>query len=169
MAGEGFRGPTLLDQQHVVGLELGALLHTGRTDRHAWDREADRLRPLGNEAFDVGPRHMAFDDIPSIMAVWQEASLSPMPACRFSAASALGSAAFTSTVKPFTSRCLTQAPQHLQVADFQTSIEGSVSAALAGATPKTIRKEQDASVHSFCRQHGRGNPPRQLTISSMSR
>src|SRR5262245_13584891 len=63
MAGEGFRGPTLLDQQHVVGLELGALLHTGSTDRHAWDREADRLRPLGNEALDVGPRHMAFDDI----------------------------------------------------------------------------------------------------------
>jgi hypothetical protein len=35
---------------------------------------------------------------------------------------------------------LTQAPQHSQVADFQTSIdEAAVSAALAGAKPNVIR------------------------------
>jgi hypothetical protein len=47
---------------------------------------------------------------------------------------------FTFTAKPLASRCFTQAPQQLQVADFHTSIEGeAVSAALAGAKPNVIR------------------------------
>jgi hypothetical protein len=83
---------------------------------------------------------MALDDIAvDLGGVAGGELVAPMPACRFSAASVLASAAFTFTVKPLASRCLTQAPQHSQVADFHTSIEAAVSAALPGATPKTIR------------------------------
>jgi len=75
---------------------------------------------------------------PSILAVWQKVSLSPMPACRFSAASALASAASTFTAKPFASSCLTQAPQQLQVGDFQTSMEEASAA--RRCHPKDIRE-----------------------------
>ena len=74
MPGEGFGGAVLLDQQHVVGLELGALLHAGRADRHAGDGETDGVRALGdkitvqesdwNVASAVTPNHKRkpFDD-----------------------------------------------------------------------------------------------------------
>src|SRR5262245_66492295 len=97
-----------------------------------------------------------------------------MPACRFNDASVLGSAGFTFTVKPLASRCLTQALQHSQVADFHTSmVEAPVSAAFAGATPKINRDKSIRTriimIQSSRRQHRTLKLRPQLTISLMSR
>src|SRR5262245_56188577 len=63
MLGEHFRGAVPPDQQNIVRLELAALLHARRAYGHAWSRQSDRIRPLGDETLDVGAGHMALDDI----------------------------------------------------------------------------------------------------------
>lgn len=57
------RAALLVEEQRRVGLRRPGL-HAGRTDRHARHRKSLRLlRPLGEQALDVGCRYMALDRV----------------------------------------------------------------------------------------------------------
>jgi hypothetical protein len=104
------------------------LLHPRSADRHTWDRETDGVRMLDDESLNVGRRHMALDDIAVDLGGVAGGKLELMPACCLISASIPGSVGCTVGRRPFASRCLTQLPQQVQIADFHTSTELSIAA-----------------------------------------
>ena len=74
---------------------------------------------------------MALDDIAVDLGGVAGGKLELMPACCLISASIPGSVGCTVGRRPFASRCLTQLPQQVQIADFHTSTELSIAAKAA--------------------------------------